>query len=138
MRLLQELAQKIKGYQEQISALNSKCKMLTVKAKHATMLLMVSEVDGLSDGLEELEDEEEEMPKHPPAHPSVVMVSDLHTYTWLWGALGALSCVCLCILCHELSFFLVLSVDNHPMGLLFLPQGFLHQCALTLTPKETG
>lgn len=101
--------------------------MLTVKAKHATMLLMVSEVDGLSDGLEELEDEEEEMPKHPPAHPSVVMVSDLHTYTWLWGSLGALSCVCLCILCHELSFFLVLSVDNHPMGLLFLPQGFLRR-----------
>lgn len=77
----QELALKIKGYQEQISALNSKCKMLTVKAKHATMLLTVSEVDGLSDGLEELEDEEEEMPKHPPTHPSVVMVSDLHLYT---------------------------------------------------------
>ncbi|KTG06491.1 hypothetical protein cypCar_00011069 [Cyprinus carpio] len=71
----EELALKIKGYQEQISALNSKCKMLTVKAKHATMLLTVSEVDGLSDGLEELEDEEEEMPKHPPAHPSVVMGS---------------------------------------------------------------
>lgn len=71
---------KIKGYQEQISALNSKCKMLTLKAKHATMLLTVSEVDGLSDGLEELEDEEEEMPKHPPAHPSVVMVSDLHLH----------------------------------------------------------
>lgn len=61
--------------------MNSKCKMLTVKAKHATMLLTVSEVDGLSDGLEELEDEEEEMPKHPPTHPSVVMVSDLHLYT---------------------------------------------------------
>jgi len=45
------------------------------------MLLTVSEVDGLSDGLEELEDEEEEMPKHPPTHPSVVMVSDLHLYT---------------------------------------------------------
>lgn len=58
--------------------MNSKCKMLTVKAKHATMLLTVSEVDGLSDGLEELEDEEDEMPKHPPTHPSVVMVSDLH------------------------------------------------------------
>ncbi|XP_073712130.1 nesprin-1 isoform X2 [Misgurnus anguillicaudatus] len=71
----EELAQKIKGYQAQISALNSKCKMLTVKAKHATMLLMVSEVDGLSDGLEELEDEEEEMPKHPSTHPSVVMGS---------------------------------------------------------------
>ncbi|EPY80656.1 nesprin-1, partial [Camelus ferus] len=35
----QELAQKIKGYQEQIASLNSKCKMLTMKAKHATMLL---------------------------------------------------------------------------------------------------
>ncbi|GAA6065324.1 nesprin-1 isoform X1, partial [Tachysurus ichikawai] len=69
----QELAQKIKGYQEQIAALNSKCKMLTLKAKHATMLLTVSEVGGLSDGLEELEDEEEEMVKHPTTHPSVVM-----------------------------------------------------------------
>uniref|UniRef100_A0AAR2ILP8 Spectrin repeat containing, nuclear envelope 1b n=1 Tax=Pygocentrus nattereri TaxID=42514 RepID=A0AAR2ILP8_PYGNA len=73
----EELAQKIKGYQEQIAALNSKCKMLTVKAKHATMLLTVSEVDGLSDGLEELEDEEVEMSKHPATHPSVVMVSEL-------------------------------------------------------------
>lgn len=53
--------------------------MLTVKAKHATMLLTVSEVGGLSDGLEELEDEEEEMAKHPATHPSVVMVSHLHT-----------------------------------------------------------
>lgn len=53
--------------------------MLTVKAKHATMLLTVSEVGGLSDGLEELEDEEEEMAKHPATHPSVVMVSQLHT-----------------------------------------------------------
>ncbi|KAI5615121.1 nesprin-1 isoform X2 [Silurus asotus] len=67
----EELAQKIKGYQEQIAALNTKCKMLTVKAKHATMLLTVSEVGGLSDGLEELE--EEEMTKHPATHPSVVM-----------------------------------------------------------------
>lgn len=54
--------------------------MLTVKAKHATMLLTVSEVGGLSDGLEELEDEEEEMAKHPTTHPSVVMVSHLHTH----------------------------------------------------------
>uniref|UniRef100_A0A8C1T6X1 Spectrin repeat containing, nuclear envelope 1a n=1 Tax=Cyprinus carpio TaxID=7962 RepID=A0A8C1T6X1_CYPCA len=79
----EELALKIKGYQEQISALNSKCKMLTVKAKHATMLLTVSEVDGLSDGLEELEDEEEEMPKHPPAHPSVVMMTAGRCHTLL-------------------------------------------------------
>lgn len=58
--------------------------MLTVKAKHATMLLTVSEVDGLSDGMDELSDEE--LPsavataaaaasKQLPAHPSVVMVS---------------------------------------------------------------
>lgn len=53
--------------------------MLTVKAKHATMLLTVSEVEGLSDGLDELSDEE--LPsagptsKQLPAHPSVVMVS---------------------------------------------------------------
>lgn len=78
----QELAQKIRGYQEQIASLHSKCKMLTVKAKHATMLLTVSEVEGLSDGMDELSDEE--LPtavataatKQLPAHPSVVMVSD--------------------------------------------------------------
>uniref|UniRef100_A0A3B3HU86 Uncharacterized protein n=1 Tax=Oryzias latipes TaxID=8090 RepID=A0A3B3HU86_ORYLA len=40
----EELAQKIKGYQEQIASLNSKCKMLAVKAKHATMLLTVSDL----------------------------------------------------------------------------------------------
>ena len=57
--------------------------MLTVKAKHATMLLTVSEVDGLSDGLEELEDEEVEMSKHPATHPSVVMVSELHIHTYM-------------------------------------------------------
>ncbi|XP_037393333.1 nesprin-1 isoform X3 [Pygocentrus nattereri] len=79
----EELAQKIKGYQEQIAALNSKCKMLTVKAKHATMLLTVSEVDGLSDGLEELEDEEVEMSKHPATHPSVVMMTAGRCHTLL-------------------------------------------------------
>lgn len=58
--------------------------MLTVKAKHATMLLTVNEVDGHSDCMEELSDEE--LPgslattngaanKQLPAHPSVVMVS---------------------------------------------------------------
>ncbi|KAJ4921305.1 hypothetical protein JOQ06_000785, partial [Pogonophryne albipinna] len=39
----EELAQKIKGYQEQIASLNSKSKTLAAKAKHATMLLTVSE-----------------------------------------------------------------------------------------------
>ncbi|CAL9692474.1 unnamed protein product [Knipowitschia caucasica] len=75
----EELAQKIRGYQEQIAALHSKCKMLTVKAKHATMLLTVSEVEGLSDGVDELSDDE--LPNavsngtssKQPAHPSVVM-----------------------------------------------------------------
>lgn len=67
----QELAQKIKGYQEQIASLNSKCKMLTMKAKHATMLLTVTEVEGLSEGMEELDSEL--LPTHS-AHPSVVMV----------------------------------------------------------------
>lgn len=43
---MKELAQKIKGYQEQIASLNSKCKMLAVKAKHATMLLTVSDIEG--------------------------------------------------------------------------------------------
>ena len=65
--------------------------MLTVKAKHATMLLTVSEVEGLSDGMEELSDEE--LPslvangtsagtKQLQAHPSVVMVSGRAFY-WL-------------------------------------------------------
>lgn len=58
--------------------------MLTVKAKHATMLLTVSEVEGLSDGMDELSDEElpstmatndSASDKQLPAHPSVVMVS---------------------------------------------------------------
>lgn len=82
------MAQKIRGYQEQIASLHSKCKMLTVKAKHATMLLTVSEVEGLSDGMDELSDEE--LPstvataatKQLPAHPSVVMVSGF-TRTYL-------------------------------------------------------
>uniref|UniRef100_A0A3B3QYU0 Uncharacterized protein n=1 Tax=Paramormyrops kingsleyae TaxID=1676925 RepID=A0A3B3QYU0_9TELE len=42
----EELAQRIRGYQEQITSLNSKCKMLTMKAKHATMLLAVNETPG--------------------------------------------------------------------------------------------
>lgn len=59
--------------------------MLTVKAKHATMLLTVSEVEGLSDGMDELSDEE--LPnagptsKQLPAHPSVVMVSS-KAFSW--------------------------------------------------------
>ncbi|XP_067337447.1 nesprin-1 isoform X16 [Channa argus] len=86
----EELAQKIRGYQEQIASLHSKCKMLTVKAKHATMLLTVSEVEGLSDGLEELSDEE--LPsavanaattKQLPAHPSVVMMTAGRCHTLL-------------------------------------------------------
>lgn len=54
---MKELAQKIKGYQEQIASLNSKCKMLAVKAKHATMLLTVSDVEGLHEGLQEMDEE---------------------------------------------------------------------------------
>lgn len=68
----QELAQKIKGYQEQIASLNSKCKMLTMKAKHATMLLTVTEVEGLAEGTEDLDGE---LLPATSAHPSVVMVS---------------------------------------------------------------
>ncbi|PIO02913.1 hypothetical protein AB205_0113040, partial [Aquarana catesbeiana] len=66
----EELAKKIKGYQDQIASLNSKCKMLTMKAKHATMLLTVTEVEGLTEGMEELD--AELLPAHS-AHPSVVM-----------------------------------------------------------------
>lgn len=107
----QDLAQKIRGYQEQIALLHSKCKMLTVKAKHATMLLTVSEVEGLSDGMDELNDEE--LPnagstsKQFPAHPSVVMVSG-HTFSWthpesLQGdtctyCMAILCVVCICII----------------------------------------
>ncbi|XP_055088334.1 LOW QUALITY PROTEIN: nesprin-1-like [Periophthalmus magnuspinnatus] len=88
----EELAQKIRGYQEQIASLHSKCKMLTVKAKHATMLLTVNEVEGLSDGMDELSDDE--LPnavasgntvssKQLPAHPSVVMMTAGRCHTLL-------------------------------------------------------
>lgn len=66
----QELAQKIKGYQEQIASLNSKCKMLTMKARNATMLLTVTEVEGLP------EDLDGKLLPATSAHPSVVMVSE--------------------------------------------------------------
>ncbi|XP_061559702.1 nesprin-1 isoform X16 [Phycodurus eques] len=81
----EELAQKIRGYQEQIASLHSKCKMLTVKAKHATMLLTVSEADGLSDELSD-----DDVPgvggagdKQLPAHPSVVMMTAGRCHTLL-------------------------------------------------------
>ncbi|XP_062833321.1 nesprin-1 isoform X16 [Anolis carolinensis] len=77
----EELAQKIKGYQEQIASLNSKCKMLTMKAKHATMLLTVTEVEGLSEGMEEL-DSDELLSTHI-AHPSVVMMTAGRCHTLL-------------------------------------------------------
>uniref|UniRef100_A0A8D0G039 Uncharacterized protein n=1 Tax=Sphenodon punctatus TaxID=8508 RepID=A0A8D0G039_SPHPU len=76
----EELAQKIKGYQEQIASLNSKCKMLTMKAKHATMLLTVTEVEGLSEGMEELDSEL--LPTHS-GHPSVVMVRCILTLLFI-------------------------------------------------------
>ncbi|XP_021076993.1 nesprin-1 isoform X10 [Mus pahari] len=76
----QELAQKIKGYQEQIDSLNSKCKMLTMKAKHATMLLTVTEVEGLAEGTEDLD---RELLPTPSAHPSVVMMTAGRCHTLL-------------------------------------------------------
>ncbi|XP_076782867.1 nesprin-1 isoform X4 [Arvicanthis niloticus] len=76
----QELAQKIKGYQEQIASLNSKCKMLTMKAKHATMLLTVTEVEGLAEGTEDLD---RELLPTPSAHPSVVMMTAGRCHTLL-------------------------------------------------------
>lgn len=108
----QELAKKIRGYQEQIASLHSKCKMLTVKAKHATMLLTVNEVEGLSDGVDELSDEE--LPgsvattngnanKQLPAHPSVVMVSGaafyglIHRDSHMHKLHGCMHCVCVCM-----------------------------------------
>lgn len=93
----QELAQKIRGYQEQIASLNSKCKMLTMKAKHATMLLTVTEVEGLSEGMEELDSDL--LPAHP-THPSVVMVSNaLVTARIIWAAS---SCIITTSLCSKL------------------------------------
>lgn len=76
----QELAQKIKGYQEQIASLNSKCKMLTMKAKHATMLLTVTEVQGLAEGSEDLDGE---LLPTPAAQPSVVMMTAGRCHTLL-------------------------------------------------------
>lgn len=84
--------------------------MLTVKAKHATMLLTVSEVEGLSDGMEELSDEE--LPSAvatiaakqlPHTHPSVVMVSGkalfwthhAETHTYLYKHISDTWCVCM-------------------------------------------
>lgn len=78
--LHEELAQKIKGYQEQIDSLNSKCKMLTMKAKHATMLLTVTEVEGLAEGTEDLD---RELHPTPSAHPSVVMMTAGRCHTLL-------------------------------------------------------
>ncbi|XP_013912844.1 PREDICTED: nesprin-1-like [Thamnophis sirtalis] len=77
----QELAEKIKGYQEQIASLNSKCKMLTMKAKHATMLLTVTEVEGLSERMEELDSED--MLPALSAHPSVMMMTAGRCHTLL-------------------------------------------------------
>ena len=54
------------GYREQIVSLNSKCKTLTMEAKHTTMLLTVTEVEGM----EELDPE---LLLAPSVHPSVVM-----------------------------------------------------------------
>ncbi|KAL2082207.1 hypothetical protein ACEWY4_022025 [Coilia grayii] len=94
----EELSKRVQGYQAQIWGLNSRSRMLTVKAKHATMLLALSEVGGpadaeeggLSGGLEELghqqeeeEEEEEEMARHPSAHPSVVMMTAGRCHTLL-------------------------------------------------------
>ncbi|XP_039707258.1 nesprin-1 isoform X7 [Pteropus medius] len=76
----EELAQKIKGYQEQIASLNSKCKMLTMKAKHATMLLTVTEVEGMAEGTEDLDGE---LLPATSAHPSVVMMTAGRCHTLL-------------------------------------------------------
>ncbi|XP_072437484.1 nesprin-1-like isoform X15 [Chiloscyllium punctatum] len=54
--------------------------MLTMKAKHATMLLTVTEVEGLSEGMEELDGES--MAAHS-AHPSVVMMTAGRCHTLL-------------------------------------------------------
>ncbi|XP_077587652.1 nesprin-1 [Stigmatopora nigra] len=63
----EELAQKIKSYQEQIASLNSKCKMLAVKAKHAALLLTIGE-DG------EIGNQRED----PEEMPGMVMAAQCH------------------------------------------------------------
>lgn len=80
--MVQELAQKIKGYQEQIASLNSKCKMLAVKAKHATTLLAVSDAEGLSEGLEETDGEQT---SRKQSGPSVMVRGRLCTTARLLG-----------------------------------------------------
>ena len=73
----QELAQKIKGYQEQIASLNSKCKMLAVKAKHATTLLAVSDAEGL-------EETDGEQTSRKQSGPSVMVRARLCTTACLF------------------------------------------------------
>ncbi|XP_045574102.1 nesprin-1 isoform X3 [Salmo salar] len=71
----EDLAQKIKGYQEQIASLNSKCKMLAVKAKHATMLLTVSDTEAAGLTEEDLDGDTHK--------PSVVMMTAGRCHTLL-------------------------------------------------------
>lgn len=68
-----------------------------MKAKHATMLLTVTEVEGLSEGMEELDSDL--LPAHP-SHPSVVMVrNELFSVPFIWA-----DCFCIIatLLCSEL------------------------------------
>lgn len=98
--------------------LHSKCKMLTVKAKHATMLLTVSEVEGLSDGMDELSDEElpsaRPTSKQLPAHPSVVMVSG-KTFSWTHpdSRQGRTYACRIAILCMHRIYIFVLVYSPH-------------------------
>lgn len=85
---MKELAQKIKGYQEQIASLNSKCKMLAVKAKHATMLLTVSDVEGLPDGLQDADEE-----KSKKSSAQAVMVRDRRKAAGFVGGNTAWHCL---------------------------------------------
>uniref|UniRef100_A0A8C7KDH8 Spectrin repeat containing, nuclear envelope 1b n=1 Tax=Oncorhynchus kisutch TaxID=8019 RepID=A0A8C7KDH8_ONCKI len=71
----EELAQKIKGYQEEIASLNSKCQMLTVKAKHDTMLLTVSDTERVGLTVEDLDGDIDK--------PSVVMMTAGRCHTLL-------------------------------------------------------
>uniref|UniRef100_A0A8C7ULC6 Spectrin repeat containing, nuclear envelope 1b n=1 Tax=Oncorhynchus mykiss TaxID=8022 RepID=A0A8C7ULC6_ONCMY len=71
----EELAQKIKGYQEEIASLNSKCQMLTVKAKHDTMLLTVSDTERVGLTVEDLDGDVDK--------PSVLMMTAGRCHTLL-------------------------------------------------------
>ncbi|XP_029942908.1 nesprin-1-like, partial [Salarias fasciatus] len=56
----EELAQRIKGYQDQMASLNSKLRMLAVTAKHAALLLTVGRVEALPEDPDQDQDQDQD------------------------------------------------------------------------------